>query len=402
MLGVRRKVVRRATTAVVAVALVSLPTTAEAVPGAPTQEQDQASDDRPPLERAMVGIETLNASGVATTLSELHTEINRQLGLLGTAQAAVASANTTLADADAALADVRFRIEETTSASDAVVVEAFMNPPTADALEVLTAESTMDATVKQALLNMQADEAAEQLQAYEDALADLDVLEAQQETAQEAAESARREAEATLADLDAAMSSESQFVTQVQAALAQAQTQVPTDPEEAAAFMARIGEISAAMDQARETREIAEAQAAIEAERARRVAVGDMLCPVDGPHTFIDSWGAARSGGRTHKGTDILASRGTPTVAPVSGEVQHRGTSLGGLSWYVYGDNGNTYYGTHLQSYENVGVGWVAAGTVIGYVGDTGNARGTPHLHFEIHPGGGSPVNPYPWVAAAC
>jgi murein DD-endopeptidase MepM/ murein hydrolase activator NlpD len=402
MLGVRRKVVRRATTAVVAVALVSLPTTAEARPAVPTQEQDQASEDRSPVERAMVGVETLSVSGVTTTLGELHAEINRQLELLSTAQAAVASANTTLADADSALSEVRFRIEETTAASDAVVVEAFMNPPTSDPMEVLTAETTMDATVKQALLNMQADEAAEQLQAYEDALADLDVLEEQQETAREAAESARSEAEATLADLNAAMDSQTTFVTQVQVALAQAQTQVPTDPEEAAAYMARLGEIGAAMDEARKTREIAEAQAAIDAENRRRLAVGDMFCPVAGPVSFTNSWGATRSGGRAHKGVDMMAARGTPTVAPVSGEVQHRGSSLGGLSWYVYGDNGNMYYGTHLQGYENVGVGWVAAGEVIGYVGDTGNARGTPHLHFEVHPGGGAAVNPYPYVAEAC
>jgi murein DD-endopeptidase MepM/ murein hydrolase activator NlpD len=128
-----------------------------------------------------------------------------------------------------------------------------------------------------------------------------------------------------------------------------------------------------------------------------------MFCPVDGPVEFTDTWGAARSGGRTHKGVDMMADHGTPTVAPVSGEVQHRGSSLGGLSWYVYGDNGNMYYGTHLQAYANQGAGWVEAGTVIGYVGSSGNASASgPHLHFEIHPGGGAPVNPYPATADAC
>jgi murein DD-endopeptidase MepM/ murein hydrolase activator NlpD len=97
----------------------------------------------------------------------------------------------------------------------------------------------------------------------------------------------------------------------------------------------------------------------------------------------------------------MMAAHGTPTVAPVGGTVEHRGSSLGGLSWYVHGDDGNTYFGTHLSAYANQGGGWVAAGTVIGYVGASGNA-GTPHLHFEIHPGGGSPQNPYPAVAAAC
>jgi murein DD-endopeptidase MepM/ murein hydrolase activator NlpD len=97
-----------------------------------------------------------------------------------------------------------------------------------------------------------------------------------------------------------------------------------------------------------------------------------------------------------------MAAPGTPTVAPVSGRVEHQSSDLGGLSWYVYGDDGTTYYGTHLSGYASEGVGWVAAGTVIGYVGDSGNAAGTPHLHFEIHPGGGEPVNPYPQTEAAC
>lgn len=129
---------------------------------------------------------------------------------------------------------------------------------------------------------------------------------------------------------------------------------------------------------------------------------GSIVCPVQGPVAFSDTWGAPRSGGRAHKGVDMMAPRGTPTVAPVSGTVRHDGNSIGGLSWHLNGDNGDYYYGTHLDSYANVGAGHVEAGMVIGYVGDTGNARGTPHLHFEIHPGGGAAVNPYPYVAEAC
>ena len=69
----------------------------------------------------------------------------------------------------------------------------------------------------------------------------------------------------------------------------------------------------------------------------------------------------ARRGGRGHQGTDMMADYGTPTVAPVSGTVEHRGSSLGGLSWYLYGDDGDMYYGTHLSGYANQGVGHVAA-----------------------------------------
>ena len=128
---------------------------------------------------------------------------------------------------------------------------------------------------------------------------------------------------------------------------------------------------------------------------------GGIVCPVAGPVDFVDSWGAARSGGRGHQGTDMMAASGTPTVAPVSGTVEHHSSDLGGLAWYVHGDDGNTYFGAHLSGFEGGG-GRVEAGTVIGYVGDSGNAAGTPHLHFEYHPGGGDAENPYSLVAAAC
>ena len=97
----------------------------------------------------------------------------------------------------------------------------------------------------------------------------------------------------------------------------------------------------------------------------------------------------------------MFAARGTPVVAPVAGTVRHRDNSLGGKSFYLDGDDGNRYYGTHLDSYG--ASGRVEAGAVVGTVGNTGNARFTsPHLHFEIHPGGGSAVNPTPTVRVAC
>jgi murein DD-endopeptidase MepM/ murein hydrolase activator NlpD len=96
----------------------------------------------------------------------------------------------------------------------------------------------------------------------------------------------------------------------------------------------------------------------------------------------------------------MMSPRGTPVVAPVAGSVSHRSDRLGGMSFHLNGADGHYYYGTHLSAYGNSGR--VAAGTIVGYVGDTGNARGSPHLHFEIHPNGGAAVNPYPTVAKYC
>lgn len=125
-------------------------------------------------------------------------------------------------------------------------------------------------------------------------------------------------------------------------------------------------------------------------------------CPVAGPHSFIDSWGFARSGGRRHKGVDIIADTGTPIVAPVNGVVSFRSNSVGGRSFHFNDENGNYFYGTHLSAYGDV-QGEVRAGQIIGYVGEDGNAAGIPHLHFEIHPGGrGNQINPFGDTAAVC
>ena len=135
--------------------------------------------------------------------------------------------------------------------------------------------------------------------------------------------------------------------------------------------------------------------------RGRKVGFYLLTCPVAGPHNFIDSWGFARSGGRRHKGVDILATTGTPVVAPVSGTVEHRSNSVGGRSFHLRDQYGNYFYGTHMSGYGKSGQ--VNAGEVIGYVGDDGNAAGIPHLHFEIHPGGrGNQVNPFVDSAAVC
>lgn len=123
-----------------------------------------------------------------------------------------------------------------------------------------------------------------------------------------------------------------------------------------------------------------------------------------------DTFAEGRSGGRMHRAMDILAPYGTPVIASVDGTIRKLFTSKGGgLTIYQF-DRGeaHVYYYAHLDRYaDGLAEGaFVRQGSVIGYVGTSGNTRGTPHLHFaiEVLPPTkewwkGEPVNPYPLLA---
>lgn len=99
----------------------------------------------------------------------------------------------------------------------------------------------------------------------------------------------------------------------------------------------------------------------------------------------------------------MFARRGTPVVAPVDGVVRTVVGGRAGLGFYVDGADGVTYYGAHMDSSAVSNGQQVRRGDVLGAVGNTGNAAGTPpHLHFEIKPGNGTPIDPYPLLRVWC
>ena len=123
--------------------------------------------------------------------------------------------------------------------------------------------------------------------------------------------------------------------------------------------------------------------------------------PVDGVVSadLVDSWGAPRSEGRSHQGIDIFAPRGTPIRSATEGIVLSVGENrLGGHIVRVAGPGGEWHYYAHMDHFASVRPGDVVhAGDVLGYVGDTGNARGTPyHLHYGIYRAPGRATDPYP------
>ena len=140
------------------------------------------------------------------------------------------------------------------------------------------------------------------------------------------------------------------------------------------------------------------------------VVAGMGSFPVGGYATWTDDWWFPRftPSFHLHQGTDIFATAGTPVRAPVDGVMRQSEGPVGGLSVYVTTADGTYYYLAHLSAYVagQVTGQSVKRGEIVGYVGDTGNAKGgAPHVHFEVHPKGGGPINPKPildqWVSEA-
>jgi hypothetical protein len=145
-----------------------------------------------------------------------------------------------------------------------------------------------------------------------------------------------------------------------------------------------------------------------------------IVFPVVGPYRYTNDFGDPRPQGH-HEGNDILAPKKSPVVAVEDGRIKFWTTSArAGCMLYLYGASGTTYLYIHLNNDVTMandnrgkcvagGSYWpglkdgakVVAGQAIGFVGDSGDADGTPHLHFEVHPHDGAPTNPFPYLNSA-
>jgi murein DD-endopeptidase MepM/ murein hydrolase activator NlpD len=117
-----------------------------------------------------------------------------------------------------------------------------------------------------------------------------------------------------------------------------------------------------------------------------------------------DTWGAPRDGGRAHQGIDVFAPRGTPVVSTTRGLVLRVGQNrLGGNVVWIFGPGGQRHYYAHLDRFANLQPGdLVMPGDIVGYVGNSGNARGTPpHLHYGVYKSGVGAINPFPLLQQA-
>ncbi len=313
---------------------------------------------------------------------------------------------------------LRSRIEEyeddVETMRDAVrrhAVEAYMHGPERDGgLAAFDSAALTQSVIARSIIAAAVADDAAALDDLEAATAEMERLQAQLTEDGGRLAELRIEAEAVAARME-------EFFRAAEAELATAEEQLATAEETLAEQRRREEEERLrreAEEQARlraeEERELRaeELRAALAAPAAQGVpesVTPGFICPVAGPSAFTDTWGAPRSGGRTHKGVDLMALRGTPLVAVADGYVEKSYGVLGGNIVWLYADHGVNYFYAHLDSYpEGMVHGQrVSRGDVIGYVGDTGNpAPGAYHLHFGIYPGGVSAVNPYPTVARVC
>lgn len=258
-----RRALLRAAVVVVCGSVLLVPNVSEA---RPAQEGDPASggsDAGSGTVAVDIDVQQASSADVEQAFANIRDNVETQRIALDEARAAVTAAQNEVTVADAVVAETQVEIDATVNQSDTVVVQTFVNPPFETAIQTLTADTPLDATVKQALLDMQADADAEVIAHYQALQDELHTEQAAQQEAAEAAEARRADADAALSDLQGAVSQQVRFAADIEARLerniSEADALANIDPERAEQLRAQQ---SALADQ------IAEARAQLEQEQA--------------------------------------------------------------------------------------------------------------------------------------
>ena len=226
--------------------------------------------------------------------------MEQQLTQLESAEAAVAASVKQLGARGAAVVETQRRIDELTLRMDHVTIGAYIDPPSLAALEVLTADSVDEMSVRQAVLDIRNDEIAADLTELDELRGELRERQAAQEEAVVEAEAAQADAEAALEDVKSAVSQQTQFVGALKKGLevdaAALEALRATDPARADQLERLQAELGPRLEAAEAAAAYEAALEAIAAEERRKALLGIWKCPVQGPVSFTDSWGAPRSG----------------------------------------------------------------------------------------------------------
>ena len=271
MLAARSSViVARSLLALAAAGIVLAPTPSPAQESGPDGGSDQLRQNSAEVD---VDIDVLRVENVEVeaALGDIAANVDAQADQYAAAQAAVVEADAAVTAADTAVAETQARLDNLSAATDRVVIDAFMNPPTENALDAFSGQSLTQLSVKQSILNDSATSDAETLEMYADAQAQLEVQQAEREAAATTAADNRANAEQALDDLSAALSQQALFAVEVEARidqrLAEAGSLAQLDPALAAQIQGREQALSATLAGMQ-----AEARAQAAQEQAARLA----------------------------------------------------------------------------------------------------------------------------------